>query len=356
MNSGLFGALGAAPLRVIGMIKRVIASSPNADVNALQLLATGGSKNVDLVLTPKGNGALLAQIPDGTIANGNKRGTYATDWQRFRDAASKVASGQYATIGGGQSNTVGTGNDGTIGGGRNNRLQNDSYQQTIGGGFGNDIGGGYSSTIGGGEGNYIAGPVYNSTASLICGGISNNIFTGRAVTINGGEGNVAKASYAEAGGYRAVASRYGMRARSAGIFGEPEYAPNAIGNAQSAAFVMRNKTTTNAAVELFCDGASARLSIPSGKAMHATIHIIGIKSDGTVAATYIRQAAIKNVAGTTSLVGDVITIGNDTASGTSISITANDTNDALKIDVTGITSETWRWVATIEGVEVAYGT
>jgi hypothetical protein len=119
---------------------------------------------------------------------------------------------------------------------------------------------------------------------------------------------------------------------------------------------MRNKTTTNAAVELFLDGsASARLTIPSGKYLTGTINIAGIKSDGTAAASYIRQFSIKNVAGTTSLVGTVNTVGTDEAASTSISITANDTNDALKVEVTGITSETWRWVAAVDVVEVAYG-
>jgi len=129
----------------------------------------------------------------------------------------------------------------------------------------------------------------------------------------------------------------------------------AVGDAQRARFVLRNKTTTNAAVELFLDGSATRLTIPSGKYLTGTINIAGIKSDGTAEASYIRQFSIKNVAGTTSLVGTVNIIGIDTASLTSISITANDTNDALKVEVTGILSETWRWVAAVDVVEVAYG-
>jgi hypothetical protein len=69
----------------------------------------------------------------------------------------------------------------------------------------------------------------------------------------------------------------------------------------------------------------------------------------------MRQVGIKNVGGTTSLVGTVNTIGTDEAAGTSIAITADDTNDALQINVTGVTSETWRWVAVVYGVELAYG-
>ena len=127
------------------------------------------------------------------------------------------------------------------------------------------------------------------------------------------------------------------------------------GDAQRARFVLRNKTTTNSAVELFLDGSATRLTIPSGKYLTGTINIAGIKSDGATAARYIRQFSIKNVAATTSLVGTVDTVGTDIANSTTISITADDTNDALKVEVTGIASETWRWVASVDVVEVAYG-
>jgi hypothetical protein len=128
----------------------------------------------------------------------------------------------------------------------------------------------------------------------------------------------------------------------------------AQGDAQRVEFILRNKTTTNAAVTLLLDGSSSRLTIPSGKILHATVHILGSKSDGTAVANYMRQVCIKNVGGTTSLVGTVNTIGTDEAAGTSIAITADDTNDALQIAVTA--SETWRWVAVVYGVELAYGT
>jgi hypothetical protein len=72
-------------------------------------------------------------------------------------------------------------------------------------------------------------------------------------------------------------------------------------------------------------------------------------------AHFIRKVSIKNVGGTTSLVSES-TVGTDYAAGTSLAITADNTNAALQIAVTGITSETWRWVAHVEGVEIAYGT
>jgi hypothetical protein len=139
-----------------------------------------------------------------------------------------------------------------------------------------------------------------------------------------------------------------MDARSSGRFA-------VTGDCQRVEFTLRNTTTTNSAVTLFLDGSSARLTIPSGKMLHATVHIVGSKSGGTAVASYMRQVTIKRVGNTTSLVGTVNTIGTDEAASTSIAITADDTNDALDIAVTGIASETWRWSATVYGIEMAYG-
>lgn len=60
--------------------------------------------NVDLVLSKKANGSLLAQIPDGTITNGNKRGESSIDLQSVRTAPDQVAQGKYNIILGGYSN------------------------------------------------------------------------------------------------------------------------------------------------------------------------------------------------------------------------------------------------------------
>jgi hypothetical protein len=140
-----------------------------------------------------------------------------------------------------------------------------------------------------------------------------------------------------------------MSANASGIF-------SAAGDAQRARFVMRNKTTTNSAVELFLDGSSTRLTIPSGKVLALTINICGISSTGAAVAHYLRQYALKNVSGTTSEVYAPITIGTDNAAGTSIALSASDASDALIVSVTGTASTVWRWVASVDAVEVAYGT
>jgi len=278
-----------------------------------------GQTNSALVLRPKGTGALILGVkPDGA-AGGNARGTYAIDLQLERvGAATTVASGNYSAILGGRAQTA-SGNNSIVAGGLENTASGVGSAVIGGHWFGGALGGGSIAS--------------GSTSGIFASPASSATQTGAVVL----------------GGYQAVADRRAMHAHSAGRFA-------ANGDAQRARFVLRNKTTTNAAVELFLDGSSTRLTIPSGKYLTGTINIAGIKSTGDTAASYIRQFSIKNQAGTTALVGTVNTIGTDEAASTSISITADDTNDALKVEVTGIAAETWRWVAAVDVVEVAYGT
>ena len=283
----------------------LLTSSPNNTVNALQLAVTDGTTNDDLVLTPKGTGALiLGPPPDGTSTGGNKRGSRAVDLQLHTESAGGVASGDDSFAAGFHCGATASS---SIAMGRNSFATN-VYAVAIG--YGNSSAGEFALALG---------------------------------TNNSASGNFSSTT-----GYQATADRYGVAARASGAFAS-------AGDAQSVAFCARLVTTNDTPTGLFLNGSSTLLTIPSGKALHATVKIIGIKSDGTSTAVYMRQVAIKNAGGTTALVGSINTIGGDTAAGTSISITADDTNDALAIAVTGITAETWRWVATIDGVEVAYG-
>ena len=54
--------------------------------------------NANAAIKPKGNGANVAQDPDGTTTGGNARGQYATDWQKSRGSNQDVASGNNSTI------------------------------------------------------------------------------------------------------------------------------------------------------------------------------------------------------------------------------------------------------------------
>jgi len=167
-----------------------------------------GSVDRNVVLAAKGTGATVAQIADGTTVGGNNRGTYATDWQKYRAFACQVASGSIATIGGGSSNSA-SGTNSTISGGYRNTALG-SYG-TIAGGCCNlvycnvpsFVGGGANNTAGA-DGTAIAGGVFNSASScysFIGGGYQNTAsgYYGRT-TVSGGYSNSATHDYATVGG------------------------------------------------------------------------------------------------------------------------------------------------------------
>jgi len=195
-------------------------AAPNATVPVVRLLATNAATNVDVALSPKGTGALTAQVADNTASGGDKRGTYAVDWQMARANATEVASGPYSTIGGGRNNTAnnqystisgGTNNiaSGTytsIGGGENNSASD--VHSTIGGGFTNTAGGEFSTVSGGNtntaNANYssVGGGEDNNASNLhaTIGGGENNNASGTHSTIAGGQSNTANEQHSTVGG------------------------------------------------------------------------------------------------------------------------------------------------------------
>ena len=134
---------------------------------------------------------------------------------------------------------------------------------------------------------------------------------------------------------------------------------SANGDLQSFRLTGGGKTTTNAAVELnFGLGVSNNpiyITVAAGYVISGALLIHGIKSDGSVTARFNRQFTIRRVGNTTTL-DSLVTVGTDYASGTSLSVTADDTNDRLKIEPTGVLNETWRWQVIATCIEQAYGT
>jgi len=327
-------------------IPDVFTASPNATVNHLSLQATGATTNVSVSIVPKGTGSFSLAVPDGTTTGGNARGTNAIDLQTSRAAANQVASGAGSVAIGTSLRSSGTSSvaigDNIVASGNNAIVL--GVSATGSGATTVVIGNAASAT------NYGATALGINAAASGNQGIAIQNATASAQTSLAINGSVASAQSAAAIGTNAAANRFGMYSYACGRFA-------ADGDAQFARWVLRNKTTDGTtATTLFANGSSERLLITSGKVLHATVHILGSKSDGSAVASYMRQVTIKNVGGTTALVGTVNTLGTDEAASTSIAITADNTNDALQIAVTGIASETWRWVAIVQGVELAYGT
>lgn len=49
------------------------------------------------------------------------------------------------------------------------------------------------------------------------------------------------------------------------------------------------------------------------------------------------------------------TIGVDNAAGTSLSVSADNTNDALAVQPTGVAGQEWRWNCIVYGGEIEHG-
>ena len=262
--------------------------------------------------------------------------------------AANSASGTHSSIGGG-ANNIASGTSSSICGGLSNFATGD--YSTIGGGYSYSSGNtasGKLSTIGGGGGHFYAymGSNYYTPANYAQGYLS---------TIAGGSTNHSIGYFScIPGGFGAKTTIAGELAHAAGLF-------STSGDAQHSIFILKN-TTSNATPTILAAGHSAyvtvwgqEIEIPNNRILSGTINIIGTKNNGVNVARYLRQFTIKNVGGTTAMVGSIITLGTDVADGTSISITAVDTApDKLRIAVTGKASETWRWVAVVDCVNMKY--
>ena len=329
--------------------------------------------NGNMVVSPNGTGAFVADDD----ATADARGDYAVDMQLSRANADEVASGNYSVVGGGRDNTA-SGHHSTVGGGRNNTASG-YYYSTVGGGR-NNTASGYCSTVGGGGGNEASGDWstvgggYTNEASnyySTVGGGYTNTASGDWSTVGGGggfgNGNTASGSYStigggsnnEASGYcstvpggrDALADKYGQRAYAAGEFA-------AQGDCQQSDLVARNATTdATANVELFLDGNDDQLTIPTDTAWAFDILITAAEQGMANAKKFHRTGLVVNDGGSTTIAAED-TIGTDLTIGSpgawAVDIDVDDTNDALKIEVTGEAATNIRWGAHVRLMEVSY--
>lgn len=274
-------------------------SSPNATVYVSSITASGGATNIDAVIMPKGTGAVLAAVPDGTATGGNKRGAYALDLQTSRDGATQVGSGDYSVVLG---------------------------RKNIGSG---------ESAVSIGYWNTTSG---QSATSLGYGGTASGSYS---VTIGA---NTASASHSLGTGVSSTADHYGELAHSSGYIGT-------TGDSQQSWVEWRKQTTNNTQAEAFLDNASVRFTVASDVTYGFEIHIVARRTDADGEwACWIIRGAIANDAGTTSLgiAGVSVTLVDDKGGlGAACSVTAeaDNTNDALVVKVTGVTSKTINWTA-----------
>ena len=351
----------AAAGGVTGFIGSQNTAAPNNSVNASRLLVDAATTNADAVIQPKGTGALLAQLPDGTVTGGNKRGTNAVDFQTVRTLNTHVANGTSAAIlSGGQNRSSGFAS--VVAGGYSNTAQ--TQYSFIGGGT-NNTASGDQATIGGGTGNSASNTnagVFSGSSnsatnpfSCILGGSANVGNNAAYGAILGGSDNRMNESYAfVGGGAYADAHRYGGYAHSAGRF-------TVTGDCQYERCILRGITTNATPLVITLDnGASGSfkpiiIQSDSTYTFRALVTARRTDADNESACWQIMGGIDRNAAAsTTALVGTPVTttLGDDSAGAWLVSVTADTTNGALQFEVTGQTGKTIRWGATVELMKI----
>lgn len=349
--------------------KPIIPSTGAANLADNRLLRLDGATGLPIPLqsslvTVTDTGAIRA---DGS--GGNARGTDAVDLQVTRGANTQVASGTRATICGGQNNTASNteaticGGDGNtasaaesfVGGGNGNTAS--GTQSTVCGGFSNTASALYSTVSGGvggtasGQASTVSGgntQVASAYAATIAGGEINTA-SGQYSAVLGGANNISSGDYSVATGVRVTVPLFGQKGHSSGMF-----ASN--GDCQVSELVWRRATTdATANVELFLDGSASRAVVPTSKSWMFSILLIA-RSDAGLDSIYTSVGVVRNNAGTVSVNAVTTTEVYDGIGlpATPVTVDADDPNNALRIQVTGVAATNIRWVAFARLVEVAY--
>ena len=278
-----------------------------------------GAPNMGIALSPKGTGAITAQVPDGTVAGGNARGINAVDLQTSRGINDRVASGQSATAIGYNNKASGLGG---VAIGYNN-ISTGSASVVIG--INNTTSNDYSVALG-----------------AACSATNSSVSIGQNSTASG-FASFTLSQYATANKNNQVA--FGL---------------SSAGNQLS--FLGLLGTTADATVtEIFCGGAAnARATIPASTTWAADIDIIARSAGGVDNAYLKRKLLIKRglLAANTVIVAGPDVVGTDmfsaNAADWSVSFTADTTNGSLNVYVTGSAATNIRWVVKASLVEVGY--
>jgi len=331
--SGLATVVGSPT--ITGFTASLNNTSPNITVNASRFISSAASTHAAVVLQPKGNGYIAAQLADATATGGDVRGDKAVDWQMDRSVSTSVAGSTGTVIGGGYDNSIlGSSSQATIGGGYNNTIGSGAPYSTHAGGRGNAISGAYGANGGG----YLNTLGSNNFAANVGG--TNNVSTGTGSTTLGGDSNTADGDYSLAMGNKVLVR--GMMGAFAHNSGVPS--TGVAGDRQSRHATLQASSTSTTPVILTSDGAAAgganQFVLPSGSGLSMNGQVvIRNTSTGTVGRFSV-FGLWKNVAGTVTLVTSVVGAyqGDAALNATTLTAVADNTNKAAQLSFVGLAS------------------
>ena len=282
---------------------------------------TNVNVNIDAVFSPKGTGASVAHITTNDATGGDKRGEYATDFQKHRSVKEQVASGNYSVIVGG----------------RNNKAS--GLHSSILSGIDNEASGSYSVNVSGAESK--ASGTYSSTL----GGYQSNANSNYSTVIGGRKGT------------------------SRGITGYTVFPANNIpianeeGASQAGLLVLGTETDSSFKKSLTSDSGSPAYTNQFYPAYNTTVGVRGLVvarqvggingSPGDSRVWSFEGSVSKSSNGVLSVVGEIVIHKlPETANTLYWDIEVISQSGILKVNVTGENDKTIRWVCRLDTVEV----
>ena len=192
--------------------------------------------------------------------------------------------------------------------------------------------------------------------SSVLGGLQNTASALRSVVLNGYQ-NTASGEYSVASGVNAKSDKHAKVSHSGGQF-------SAQGDAQTGTFVLRSDTTDATPEALTANNSTAgttnQVVLPNDSVYGFTGTVIAREDSSSTddfAVWEIKGGAVRGASASTTALGsyNINKISESTgASNWSIALSADTTNGAVAITVTGEAAHNIRWVATVNTTEVTY--
>jgi len=274
-----------------------------------------------------------------SVAIGNGAHSYQTEATAIGRLATSAGAGAVAL---GNSKASGTDSFASV-------IDNNS--SSYGATGANSVAMGYRAKGSSGKSTAIGGeqPLASGSNSFAAGGEFQTASGAYSVSL-GGSVNTASGEAAYAFGKRALADKVGKYAFGAQLTG--------TSGATQAGMMVLIADTTDATAEALrsntnAAGTTNQIVVPSNAAFAFHGTIVAKQSGSANAAAWKVEGLIVNNGGTTTLTNSATTVISNTPSW-GMALSADDTNDALAITVTGAASTNIRWVATIHTSEVTY--
>ena len=191
----------------------------------------------------------------------------------------------------------------------------------------------------GSTGNTFGAATYYSACFGSTNAIATNVYGSLAL----GDHNNCNSSYCLAVGSGAKAEHFAEFVLTSGY----NLSAGTVGSVQFTINVLMGYTANAVAKEIFL-GSGGRFTLLASGVAYSCFVMVQARKTGGGGASMFRQLLIERNGNTTQLVGAVQTVGVDiNASGYAITLTADDTNDSLKVQVTGAGTDSLDWIVTI---------